>query len=47
MDVPGWGFIALLVLFVFSIPGTFLTVNTAEVRLSRGLASFFALPNRD
>jgi regulator of protease activity HflC (stomatin/prohibitin superfamily) len=40
MDVPGWGLIALLVLFVFSIPGTFLTVNTAEVAIITRFGKF-------
>jgi regulator of protease activity HflC (stomatin/prohibitin superfamily) len=40
MDVPGWGFIALLVLVVFSIPGTFLTVNTAEVAIITRFGKF-------
>ena len=40
MDVPGWGAIALLVLIVFSIPGTFLTVNTAEVAIITRFGKF-------
>jgi hypothetical protein len=40
MDVPGWGLIALLVLFVFSIPGTFLRVNTAEVAIITRFGKF-------
>src|SRR6516162_2784280 len=40
MDVPGWGAIALLVLILFSIPGTFLTVNTAEVAIITRFGKF-------
>jgi len=40
MDVPGWGLIALLGLFAISIPGTFLTVNTAEVAIITRFGKF-------